>query len=87
MTVRRVVRARLFMSGRSKALRLPAKLRLRGPEVEIEQMGEGLWVQPCGHASQNLGTWLEGFYAEHPALPEQFLEDRGDQPPQEREWV
>lgn len=87
MTLRRVVRARLFMSGRSQALRLPARLRLRGPEVEIERMGEGLWVQPCRDVSQDLSTWLEGFYAEHPALPDQFLEDRGDQPPQERDWA
>jgi antitoxin VapB len=87
MTLRRVVRARLFMSGRSQALRLPARLRLRGPEVEIERMGEGLWVQPCRDSSRDLGAWLQTFYAEHPALPEQFLQDRGDQAPQQRDWA
>lgn len=80
------VRARLFMSGRSQALRLPARFRFRGQEVEIEPMGQALWVQPCGEASASMGTWLEAFYANHPALPETFLADRGDAPPQERDW-
>jgi antitoxin VapB len=80
------MRARLFMSGRSQALRLPARLRLRGSEVEIEPMGDALWVQPCHRASDGLAQWLETFYAEHPPLPETFLQQRDDQPPQERDW-
>ena len=64
------VRARLLMSGWSQALRLPACFRFRGQEVEIEPMGQ----------------WLEAFYAHHPPLPEAFLADRGDAPPQERDW-
>ena len=80
------VRARLFMSGRSQALRLPARFRFRGHEVDIEPMGQALWVQPCGDASASMGEWLEAFYADHPALPETFLSDRGDGQPQEREW-
>jgi antitoxin VapB len=86
MTMKCVVRARLFMSGRSQALRLPAKLRLQGPDVDIEPMGQGLWVQPCPDPSEGLGDWLERFYADHPPLPETFLEDRGDQLPQQRDW-
>ena len=80
------VRARLFMSGRSQALRLPARFRFRGHEVVIEPMGQALWVQPCGDGSASMGQWLEAFYADHPALPETFLADRGDGQPQERDW-
>ena len=80
------MRARLFMSGRSQALRLPARLRLRGSEVEIEPMGDALWVQPCHRVADRLDQWLETFYAEHPPLPEAFLQERDDQPPQERDW-
>ena len=72
-SLRMGLRTRVFMSGRSQALRLPARLRLHCPEVEIERMGEGLWVQPCGDPSQNLGTWLEAFYADPPSLPDSFL--------------
>jgi len=81
-----VVKARLFMSGRSQALRLPARLRLRGSEVDIEPMGDALWVQPCDQAVERMDHWLEAFYADHPPLPEAFLHDRADQPPQERDW-
>jgi antitoxin VapB len=81
-----VVKAKLFMSGRSQALRLPARFRLPGSEVAIEPMGQGLWVQPVGDAPASLGSWLEGFYREHPALPDGFLSDRGDEHPQERDW-
>ena len=80
-------RARLFMSGRSQALRLPARLKLQGSEVQIEAMGQALWVQPCDDPGQNLATWLKGFYADHPALPETFLAEREDAPPQERDWA
>ena len=58
------------MSGWSQALRLPARFRFRGQEVEIEPMGQ----------------WLEAFYDDHPAMPETFLADRGDGQPQERDW-
>jgi antitoxin VapB len=37
---------KLFMSGRSQAIRLPARLRLDASEVRIERVGNALWVQP-----------------------------------------
>lgn len=81
-----VSRAKLFMSGRSQALRLPARFRLRGSEVAIEPMGQGLWVQPVEDSPASMGAWLQRFYGDHPALPEDFLVDRGDHQPQERDW-
>jgi antitoxin VapB len=49
------ITAKLFMSGRSQAIRLPAKLRLQAQEVRIEQIGKALWVQPETAASGNMG--------------------------------
>ena len=69
------VTAKVFMSGRSQALRLPAKLRLQVQEVCIEQIGN------------DMGRWLEGFYATSEPLPEDFLADRQDAPAQERDWT
>jgi antitoxin VapB len=80
------VRAKLFMSCRSQVLRLPARFRFRGQEVDIEPMGQAFWVQPCGDASASMGQWFEAFYVDHPTLPETFLADRGDGQPQERDW-
>lgn len=74
------------MSGRSQALRLPAKLRVQADEVRIEKIGDALWVQPEPSTQQNLGQWLENFYQVNDALPDSFLAERNDAPPQERDW-
>jgi antitoxin VapB len=78
--------AKLFMSGRSQAVRLPAKLRLQAEEVVIEQIGDALWLQPRTAPHNNLGEWLQAFYASSEPLPAEFLADRQDPPPQERDW-
>jgi antitoxin VapB len=81
------VTAKLFNSGRSQAIRLPAKLRLQAKEVRIEQIGDALWLQPQTGASTNMGHWLQQFYITTDALPADFLADRIDNPPQERDWT
>lgn len=78
--------AKLFMSGRSQAIRLPAKLRLHAQQVHIEQLGNALWVQPETTVGTDMGEWLRSFYASTDALPDSFLAERQDAPPQERDW-
>lgn len=78
--------AKLFMSGRSQAIRLPARLRLAASEVVIEQIGNALWVQPQTGPANDMGAWLQAFYASTEPLPEEFLAERQDAPPQERDW-
>lgn len=80
-------KARLFMSGRSQAIRLPAKLRIEAREVVIEQIGNALWVQPQAEPAANLGAWLKSFYDSTDPLPADFLADRQDAPAQERDWT
>ena len=80
------ITARIFMSGRSQALRLPAKLRLQAKAVRIEQIGNDLWVHPETPREQDMGAWLQQFYASHDTLPAEFLAERRDQPAQERDW-
>lgn len=79
--------AKLFMSGRSQAIRLPAKLRIAASEVRIEQIGNALWVQPQEDTPADMGAWLRNFYASTRPLPRDFLADREDAPPQERDWT
>jgi len=81
------ITAKLFMSGRSQAVRLPARLRLNAQEVRIEQVGDALWLQPQAGTTANMGQWLAHFYASTDALPADFLADRIDAPPQERDWT
>jgi antitoxin VapB len=77
---------KLFMSGRSQAIRLPAKLRLNAKEVRIEQVGDALWVQPQPSPDQSMVDWLVRFYEATEPLPDTFLGDRHDAPAQTRDW-
>jgi antitoxin VapB len=78
--------AKLFMSGRSQALRLPAKLRLSATEVRIEQIGADLWLHPESPEEQDMALWLKRFYASTDPLPEDFMAERADEAAQERDW-
>lgn len=75
--------AKLFMNGRSQAVRLPAEFRFEGKEVFVEKRGDSVILHP---KPASLANWLEEFYATHEPLPDDFLADRGDGPPQDREW-
>lgn len=81
------ITARVFMSGRSQALRLPAKLRLQAKTVRVEQIGNDLWLHPETPPEQDMGLWLQQFYANNESLPADFLGERIDLPPQERDWT
>ena len=75
---------KIFMSGRSRAIRLPARFRLEGQDVRIEPLGHALQIQT--QSSQgSLSSWLQDFYATHDPLPEKSLLDRTGKPPQERD--
>ena len=74
------------MSGHIQALRLPAKLRLQAKEVRLEQIGNDIWLHPEVPPEQDMGRWLQQFYASTEALPADFLADRQDAPAQERDW-
>lgn len=71
--------AKLFMNGRSQAVRLPAEFRFEGTEVFIERQGDTvvLRAKPVG--------W-EDFFAAEPRTPDDFLSDREQDAPQERDW-
>lgn len=78
--------SKLFMSGRSQALRIPAKLHMDATDVLIERVGDTLWVRPRTPPTDDMGAWLEKFYAETEPLPDSFLADREDESPQARDW-
>ncbi len=80
------IKAKLFMSGLSQAIRWPAKLRMNAREVLIERFGQGFLVQPEPTSKQDLGAWLREFYASTEPLPEDFLVEREDTAPQQRDW-
>lgn len=73
--------AKLFRNGRSQAVRLPAEYRFEGSEVYIrrdQQTGDIV-------LSRRPDSWQEFFdLLKTLEIPENFLSDRDDQPPQKR---
>ncbi len=73
---------KIFRSGNSLAVRIPASIRLgrEGTEVEIEQQTGGIRIRP---AARSLGNVLERFAAFDKGFMKEGRE-RGAEP--ERKW-
>lgn len=76
-------KARVFMTGRSQAVRIPAQYRFAVDEVYVRrdpQSGDLI-------LSQGPGGWNE-IYAQldRAAVPDDFLTDRAQGLPQQRDW-
>lgn len=74
--------AKIFMNGRSQAVRLPAAFRFKGREVQIERRGDAVILR---EKAESMGAALRDFFAVSAPLPADFLKDRADLPPQARE--
>lgn len=70
--------AKIFMNGRSQAVRLPAEFRFSVREVFIERQGDAVIIRP-----KPLG-WDE-FFARPSQVPEDFMAERKDLAPEKRE--
>jgi antitoxin VapB len=68
-------KGKLFMHGRSQAVRLPKEFRLPGTEVMIRRQGRGILIEPV---EQDIRAWLAELdkYKDEP-----FMEDGRQQPP------
>ena len=75
--------AKIFMNGRSQAVRLPAEFRFECKEVFIERQGDGVVLRP---KPENLKECLLEFFARTEPFPDDFLADRKDPPLPDREW-
>ena len=67
--------AKLFMNGRSQAVRLPKEFRLPGTEVSVRRLGRGVLLEPVEF---DLEAWMSALqrYRDVP-----FMEDGREQPP------
>jgi antitoxin VapB len=73
--------AKVFRNGRSQAVRLPAEYRFDSSEVYIRRDAETGDVI----LSRRPESWNEFFeLADRVGVPEDFLSERGDAPPQKR---
>ena len=71
--------AKLFMNGRSQAVRLPKEFRFDCEEVFIEKQGDKVILMA------KEPSWDE-FFGAASAFGEDFLSDRDELPPQERDF-
>ena len=71
--------AKIFMNGRSQAVRLPKEYRFDTDEVYITKQGDNVIL------SAKKPGWDE-FFASDSVFDEGFLNDRLDVEPQEREF-
>lgn len=70
-------RAKIFMNGRSQAVRLPKEYRFECEEVFVRKLGDSVIL------SVTEADW-DAFFDEPTAFDEDFLSERGDALPQER---
>ena len=67
--------AKLFMHGRSQAVRLPKAFRMPGTEVRVRRVGEGVLLEP-------IEADVDAWFARLDALnDEPFMPDGRNQPP------
>jgi len=71
--------AKIFMNGRSQAVRLPKEFRFDTDEVYITKQGQNIVI------SAKKPTWDE-FFDSKSAFDDDFLKDRFDANPQERDF-
>jgi antitoxin VapB len=66
---------KVFMHGRSQAVRLPKEFRLQGSEVSVTRFGNGILIEPKQTSVQE---WLAAL-KKYEHLP--FMEEGREQPP------
>lgn len=71
--------AKIFMNGRSQAVRLPKEYRFDTDEVYISKQGQNIII------SAKKPTW-DDFFDSKSSFDDDFLKDRHDSPPQERNF-
>jgi len=71
--------AKIFMNGRSQAVRLPKEFRFDTDEVYITRQGKNIII------SEKKPTW-DDFFNSKSDFGEDFLNDRFDSEPQERDF-
>jgi antitoxin VapB len=71
--------AKIFMNGRSQAVRLPKEFRFDCEEVFVIKQGENILISP------KRATW-DLFFEQKSVFDEKFLEDREQPIQQERDF-
>lgn len=71
--------AKIFMNGRSQAVRLPKEFRFDCDEVYVKKQGDNVIISP------KTTTW-DDFFDEESVFDDAFLADREQAEPQDRDF-
>ena len=83
-----VCKAKVFMNGRSQAVRLPAAFRFSKPEVFVRRDPQSGGIILSERPQSETKSWEEIFsMLDTAGGAEDLLADRDRRPPQEREWM
>ena len=74
-----IATAKLFMNGQSQAVRLPKEFRFEGKEVYIQRLGDKIIL------SEKKQSW-DQFFNEDSVFDDDFLSQRDNDKPQERDF-
>ena len=69
--------AKLTIENGEQVVRLPRGVQLPGKDAFVRIEGDALVLRP------RIGSW-DDFFARHPDVPDDFLSDRVDLPPEPR---
>ena len=69
--MKRVATAKIFMHGRSKAVRLPKAFRLPGKEVRVRRVGKGVLLEPIAFDVKAWFAAMDRHKAPPPERPRQ----------------
>ena len=70
--------AKIFMHGRSQAVRLPKEFRLPGKEVRVRRVGKGVLLEPI---EVDVKAWLEELDRLRDLAGGEFMSEGREQPP------
>ena len=74
--------AKIFMHGRSQAVRLPKEFRLTGKEVRVTRVGRGVLLEPIAREAKDIKSWFAKLDS---YLDEPFMPEGREQPPMPEE--
>ncbi len=78
--MKEVATAKLFKNGNSQAIRLPKQFRFEGDEVLIHREGKKIVIESL---VKKKSRW-DKFFSDTTIVPDDFLANRNDAPPQKR---
>jgi len=72
--------ARLFMDGKSQAVRLPRAFRFKGDSVRIRKQGDAVVLEPLAREFKSTAEWFAELDRLNELAGEPFMPDGREQP-------